>query len=88
MAMSPELSMGVIEVIYNCNGQTYWVNGIIDANGEEISLEFHFQRKRGQSMTDILWDKVKEINPEYYLRLVDIFDPSQWKNGYLYEVLW
>lgn len=86
--MKPTLSMGVVEVVYNTYGHTYWVSGIIDANGTQTSLEFHFQAKRGQNFEEIVEGELRNIHPEYFLGLRDITHPVWHKDVYLYEVLW
>ena len=82
--MTNEYSMGIIEVVYNPNGHTYWVEGII---GDE-AIEFHHTTSMGERVKfeTILLEKVREINPEYYIVLRDLSYGS--KNKYLYEVMW
>ena len=82
--MTNDYCMGFIEVVYNPNGHTYWVEGIIN---DEI-LEFHHTTSMHESCTfeQILLGKVREFNSEYHIALRDFSYGN--KNKYLYEVMW
>ena len=82
--MTNDYCMGIIEVVYNPNGHTYWVEGIVN----DSNIDFHHTTSMHEDWTleNALMEEVKKFNPDYYIVLRD--HSLGHKNKYLYEVMW
>jgi hypothetical protein len=82
--MTNEYCMGMIEVVYNPNGHTYWIEGLID----DKEIKFHHTTSMHEDWTleKALMEEVKKFNDDYHIILRDLVYGN--KNKYLYEVVW
>ena len=82
--MTNDYCMGMIEVVYNPNGHTYWIEGLID----DKEIEFHHTTSMHEDWTleNALIEEAKKFNQDYRIALRDIKLGN--KNRYLYEVIW
>ena len=86
MARTNDYSVGLIEVVYNPNGHTYWIEGVVDDNNIKFHHVTPIYGTEKWDLDDALIEAVEEFNKDYRIKLVD-FSFGQ-KNYYLYEVIW
>lgn len=80
--MKPEFIVGYVEITYNANGHTNWLEGII--NDEYV--ETHWDNNEKYS-TDGLAEFIKSLNPEYWAEQIEC-QYSGWKRYEKYHIWW
>lgn len=80
--MKPEFIVGYVELVYNPNGHTFWLEGIVDG----VFVETHWDINSASCTTGIE-DFIKSINPEYWAEMIDSFYSCH-KTHYHYNIWW
>lgn len=80
--MKPEFIIGYVELVYNANGHTYWLEGIINDQYYETHWDGEKMYER-----DGLKAFLKDINPEYWAENTEFFY-SGWKRYSRYNIWW
>lgn len=80
--MKPEFIIGYIEVVYNPNGHTFWMEAIIDG----LYTEYHWDGNLFGCQQGVE-DFVKSINPEYWVEMTEFFCSGR-KSHYHYNIWW
>jgi hypothetical protein len=80
--MKPEFIVGYVEIVYNANGHTCWLEGVIN----DEFVETHWDGNQ-MHMSEGLEKFIKSINPEYWPEYIESHH-SGWKNYYSYNIWW